>query len=220
MLQPLVVGETYYVSYWVNLATEGSYWETRWACNNQGVLFTMEEHIWSGTVWSVPEFMSRNYAHVNNPEIVTDTANWTLVSGSFVADSAYQYVMLGNPFNDANTDTLHMIHQHATNLSYTLIDNVCVSLDPLGCPMVVVVEERDDEALMLYPNPAQHHVVLSGAVPGALFSIHDMLGRSVWQEVALGSRSEIDVRSWARGTYVLRAESGRMHKTFKFVLID
>ncbi|MBK7100692.1 MAG: hypothetical protein IPH63_02655 [Flavobacteriales bacterium] len=43
-----------------------------------------------------------NYARVYFPQILADTVDWTLVSGSFVADSAYRYVMVGNHFSNAH----------------------------------------------------------------------------------------------------------------------
>ena len=43
----------------------------------------------------------------NNPPVYSntvsmDTLNWTRVFGSFVADSAYTHILLGNFFADAN----------------------------------------------------------------------------------------------------------------------
>ena len=207
LIEPLIIGQTYYVSFWVNLATEGSYWETRWACNNQGVLFTMDEHIWSGQTGAVPEFAPRNYAHVNNPTVITDTANWTLVSGSFVADSAYRYIVLGNFFNDALTDTLHFTPGLPSLAAYYLYDAICVSPSPGECPMATGVQEPAEAALMVRVRGGGQWLQVDGADGGAHGWVYDASGRLVAQFAFNGS-SEQPIGHWPEGVYVLRVQGG------------
>jgi gliding motility-associated-like protein len=40
---------------------------------------------------------------INHTNIITDTANWTLISGEFIAQGGEQFLTIGNFFNDANT---------------------------------------------------------------------------------------------------------------------
>ena len=122
LLEPLEVGESYDLSFFTNVAFGGTYWAPTWACNNMGMLFTMQPSIW--TPLNGPPFALRNYAHLRSAAIISDTANWTLVSGSFVADSAYQYLVIGNFFSDDLTDTLHII-PGGSPAPYYFIDGVC-----------------------------------------------------------------------------------------------
>lgn len=62
-----------------------------------------------------------NSAHVYSDSLLNDTANWVQIKGSFIADSAYQYVVIGNFFDDFNTDTLN-----CSSASYAFIDMICV----------------------------------------------------------------------------------------------
>ncbi|MBK6831300.1 MAG: hypothetical protein IPG92_11440 [Flavobacteriales bacterium] len=123
LLEPLEVGESYDLSFYTNVAFGGSYWSPTRACNNMGMLFTMQPNIWTGL--SGPLFTLRNYAHLHSTAIIGDTANWTLVSGSFVADSAYQYLVIGNFFSNALTDTLHLAPNNELGAYYFVDEYVC-----------------------------------------------------------------------------------------------
>ena len=159
-------------------------------------------------------------AHVFHPWLITDTVNWTLVSGSFVADSAYQYVMVGNHFDNANTDTMHFAALNWTAKAHTLIDNVCVSPNPKGCPQALGVSEPALEAVVLFPNPASTEISLSGVPQGSSLTMHDALGRLVWREEHLAGTWQENVEAWARGAYVLRLKQQGRSRSFKFVLIE
>ena len=219
LLEPLVVGQTYNVSFWVNLATEGNYWEARWASNNQGVLFTMEEHIWSGNTGSGPEFIPRNYAQVNNPTIITDTANWTLVSGSFVADSAYRYIVLGNFFDDAHTDTIRFTPGLPSLAAYYLYDAICVSPTPGECPTAMAIAEQGQGGLVVYVAGAGEWLHVDGAEVDSKAWVFDAWGRLVAQ-FAIHEPTVQDIRDWPAGLYVTRIQ-GRNGEAMskKFVVI-
>jgi hypothetical protein len=93
----LIIGQKYYVSFFaVNAEVNfGSI-----ACDKLGINF-----------YTVP-FDSccppplLNTSKLYTDSILTDTLNWIKISGSFIADSAYQYLSISNFFNDNNTDTL------------------------------------------------------------------------------------------------------------------
>jgi hypothetical protein len=204
LIEPLVVGQTYYVSYWVNLATEGNYWEARWASNNQGALFTMDEHIWSGQTGSGPEFAPRNYAHVNNPTIITDTANWTLVSGSFVADSAYRYIVLGNFFDNTHTDTVHFTLGLPSLAAYYLYDAICVSPTPGECPTATGIAEAGQAGTIVRVVGGGQWLQVDGAVPGMVW-VYDAGGRLVTRFALNGSTTQ-PIGRWPEGMYVLRMQ--------------
>lgn len=218
LLQDLDVGHTYYVSYWVNLASEGSYWWSRWACNNQGVLFTMTEHIWSGVTGDGPEFIPRNYAHVHNQEIVTDTAGWTLVSGSFVADSAYRYIVLGNFFRDSLTDTVHL-NTEPSIAAYYFYDAICVSPLPGECPVVTSIDRWPNEVLRMQLLVGGNWLWVGGAGSGSIGSVFDAGGRLV-RQWALHPDAPLDISGLADGLYMVRVEaSGAAAWSEKFVVM-
>lgn len=57
--------------------------------------------------------------------IITDRVNWVTVVDTFVADSAYTNLIVGNFQNDANTDTLRLSGT-AGPVAYYYIDSVSV----------------------------------------------------------------------------------------------
>ncbi|HNR56724.1 MAG TPA: hypothetical protein PKJ19_16270, partial [Flavobacteriales bacterium] len=166
LLQPLAVGQTYYCSFRANAAFGGNHtYPQHWLANDKvGMRFT------TTTVppWNVgdPFPGPPNHAHIMYPQILSDTVGWALVSGSFVADSAYQYVMIGQFFSNALTDTLQFSPQgvpwYWLPRAYTLVDAVCVSASPEGCDLGQGVSEVDSQGPVLFPNPARDEVMVMG----------------------------------------------------------
>lgn len=107
---PLVVGTTYSVSMYVSHTDNSQH-----ASNNLGLKFS-----------TVPSFPINNIAHVNSSSIITDNTNWVLISGNFVADSAYTYIAVGNFFTDANTATTTSCGSCSFNQYGYFIDDVSV----------------------------------------------------------------------------------------------
>ncbi|HRD51732.1 MAG TPA: hypothetical protein PKY96_03705, partial [Flavobacteriales bacterium] len=184
LVEPLVIGQQYYVSFYASVGW-GGYPSNPLAwlyTSKMGMLFTMQPRQW---VLNDPYPVPLNFAHVYTSELITDTVGWTLVSGSFVADSAYQYIMMGNHFDNADTDTMHIALQQFVALGYAVFDNVCVSVNPQGCPMAVGVHEHESIGVRLYPNPARDRISVQGFTSGARITIRDAVGRLQWQGVVV-----------------------------------
>lgn len=223
LLEPLVIGQTYYCSFWANAAFGGNHtYPQIWLANDKvGMCFTTT----AVPPWNVgdPYPVPPNYAHILYPQILADTVGWTLVSGSFVADSAYQYVMIGQFFSNALTDTLHFSPQgipwYWLPRAYTLVDAVCVTANPEGCNFGQGWGEGEVSSPVLLPNPAQHQLLLRER-EGADAQVLDATGRLLWQGRITSDRWVLDVGSWARGAYVLHmAQNGRV-ESHKFVLVE
>jgi hypothetical protein len=222
LVEPMVPGHTYYCSFRANAGFGGNaQYPQIWLANDKvGMLFTTQDRPW---LWGDPEPPRPNVAHLLHPTILSDTVGWTLVSGSFVADSAYQYVMIGQFFSNALTDTLHFASPGSVfpwyPRAYTLIDAVCVSPDPGDCELAQAVQEPSATTVLLYPNPATDHLVVEGA-PSSWVTVSDALGRVVWHGRSSEARYVLQVGHWARGSYTMRLDSGRSMTFHKFVLAD
>lgn len=222
LVQPLVPGQTYYCSFRANAGFGGNaQYPQIWVANDKvGMLFTTYDREWS---WGDPYPTPPNMAHIHYPQILSDTVGWTLVSGSFMADSAYQYVMVGQFFSNAFTDTLHFASPGSVfpwyPRAYTLIDAVCVSPNPKGCELAQVIQEPSEPSVLLYPNPATDHLIVEAA-EGLLITVLDALGRVVWQGRSNGAQHVLRVGHWARGSYTLRVDTGRSVTFHKFVLAE
>ncbi|MFP5471532.1 MAG: hypothetical protein ACLGGV_08030 [Bacteroidia bacterium] len=81
---PLSIGITYYISFKVSAAFPGVWDDMRCFTDKIGVRFSMNS--------TAP--LIDNFAHVYSNSIISDTVNWVTVSGSFVADVAYEYIFI------------------------------------------------------------------------------------------------------------------------------
>lgn len=222
LLEPMTVGQTYYCSLRANAAFGGNaqYPQIWLASSNVGMLFTTNDRQWYAGD-PLPEAL--NQAHVLYPQVLADTVGWTLVNGSFMADSAFRYLMIGNFFSNALTDTLHFADPNSVfpwyPWGYTLIDAVCVSPSPMGCDLGQGEGEEVLDGPMLFPNPAQDQLVIGGR-SGARLLVTDAVGRMIWQGRVGSERWLLEVGAWARGTYVLRVELDGHTDLHKFVLAE
>ena len=219
LIEPLVIGQTYHGSFYANAAWGGTSEHplASLATNNIGMLFTMEPRAW---VWGCPVPITVGYAHIHYPDIISDTVAWTLVSGSFVADSAYRFLSIGNHFSNSETDTLPLGTTLNPPCGYSFIDNVCVSTDPEGCPMATNVRDGSMDGVAVYPNPATTEVLVSGVPDGSVAFITDAIGRIVWKGRPTMGVWRIDVAEWPRGSYVLRLKAGVHWRSFKLMLME
>ncbi|MBP9081364.1 MAG: T9SS type A sorting domain-containing protein [Flavobacteriales bacterium] len=220
LLNTLVPGQTYFCSFRTNAAFGGNGWNPiNWlASNNLGMLFTTYDRQWN---WGDPYPAALNQAHILYPQILSDTVGWTQVSSSFVADSAYTYLMIGNFFSNALTDTLHLAPDVPEwgRYSYTLVDAVCVSPDPDGCELSQSIEAIGGAGPYVYPNPATDALVIGNAT-GSDAVVLDMLGRRVWSDRVNSDRYPLGVGHWARGAYVLQVHGAPGVQVVKFVLAE
>lgn len=153
--QTLTIGTKYYVSFRVSLSLSSTIW-ANCACDSLGVLFSVNQPSWSHGS-PLP-----NFVHVGSVNVVDDSLDWVLVSGAFVSDSAYQYLGIGNFFEDIRTDTLIMESDPNCKFSYYYLDDVCVSTDSIYCSNFPFsnLSENHDNKISIYPNPTVSTVMV------------------------------------------------------------
>ena len=123
LISPLVAGESYCVEYYVNLPNDVKY-----ATETFGMYFS-NTIINSGTtvnLLNTPQV-------VNNAGFITDTVNWTLVSGTYTATGGEQYIIIGNFEDDAGTNVNCANSGSFNGYAYIFVDDVCVTPDSICC---------------------------------------------------------------------------------------
>ena len=225
LVQPLEPGETYHLSFWVSAAegttspplAPGTAQNVYWASNNIGLLFTMSSNIWTG--FGGPPFSPRNYAHLKADQVIADTTNWVQVSGTFTADSAYQFMAIGNFFDNDHTDSVHVTPGNSTG-AYVYVDAVCVTTSLSGCDFGNSVPEIGmDRPFLVYPNPATTVVeMVAEMIPNSAWVASDPVGRRVQEGRFEGNRARIDVSRWAAGNYIVSLE-GERRKFVRLVVV-
>lgn len=133
----LVAGQTYYVSFRVSLADDYGT-----AIGSIGAHFSTTAITGNGTygpINVVPQIISSS--------IISDTANWVQITGSFVANGGEQYITIGNFSNDASTPRSTNSSAFISYMAYYYVDMVEVSGSPLK------VDEFKNSNVSVVPNP-------------------------------------------------------------------
>lgn len=158
LLTPLEKGIRYYVAMKVSSVSNLHGQVANGAINKLGMFFSTYK------IDNLPP--NNNYSQFYSDSIITDTIGWTIIKGSFIADSAYEYLTIGNFFDNEHTDTIRYweIPGNPGNkqvAAYYFIDDVCVSKDSISCVgeyTGIAVRENRKKELTVYPNPANNHL--------------------------------------------------------------
>ncbi|MBI4929854.1 MAG: T9SS type A sorting domain-containing protein [Bacteroidetes bacterium] len=206
LISPLMIGQKYYVSFQVSFTINKNP-DVCIAANKIGAKFSTFSYI-VPDVYSPPNpALINNFAHVYADSIIKDTANWVTISGSFIADSTYNYIMVGNFFDDANTDT-STVNLDSVSVSdchsYYYIDNVCVSTDSLTCSNNVGIKEIEDEFnFLVFPNPATDFIEINSDKNMTEVTIYDFYGRKIIERKSEGKSLLIDIPFLEKGIYFI-----------------
>lgn len=224
LTQPLVIGQKYYLSFYTVMGGSffaGDYMES--PSNNIGMRLSTVAYSSSNPA------PIDNFAHIRSVSIISDTANWVRVSGSIVADSAYNYLILGNFYDDANTDTTTLTCGTCQNwYSYYLIDDVCVSTDSLLCnggidvlPCTVSIEENSlENQINIYPNPANDYININDNSFQNLLNItiYNTIGQILYTKQNITSNNlQIDISNYNSGLLFIKIESNKQSIIYKLL---
>ncbi len=200
----LIEGIKYFISAYVSRADINS---ESCATNNLGFKLSTKPY---SVLDPVP---INNLAQVNCDSIIKDQINWTQISGFFIADSSYEYLIIGNFYDDDHTDTFNC----AVEGVYYL-DHVCLSTDSLMCN-----EEPDGispfinfEVYDVYPNPANSTLQIAGISKSVKYELFNCIGQQISTGTLNPKSNFIDVSGISNGTYFLHLAE---NYNFKFVII-
>lgn len=155
LASPLVVGTPYYVSFQISLADD-----FQKATDKMGIKFS-----------TVPGFDINNFAHVYCLTPVTNQNGWTTIQAIFTADSAYNYLGLGNFFQDHMTNEVVVCTTCSHDASLYYLDNlkvfkVCEWVDSVRTDSVIDNGEKrinnktatkqfiQENSFSVFPSPA------------------------------------------------------------------
>lgn len=179
LLSPMVIGTKYFVNFKVNLCQIDSESYYNCATDHIGALFSTNQYSFSSPA------PINNFAQVYSTSIVSDTANWTTIKGSFVADSAYQYLSVGNFFDDISINKTYFFSS-STYAAYYFVDDICVSTDSLYTETWTNIKEINrHSSIHIYPNPCSDIAIVdlkeSPNIP-IIITIYNSLGQVVYRK--------------------------------------
>jgi hypothetical protein len=187
LIDSLQIGNKYFINFKVSASEKNGY------TNNIGILFSTIVRDLAGLYPLI-----ENISHINITDVITDTVNWVEYSTSFIADSSYSYIYIGNFYDNSHTDTLSIANLggHA----YYYIDYICVSMDSLTCtkaPTIINSRKEKNES-KIFPNPTldKIHINIENIEN---IEIVDLNGIIIYS----GKENEIDLSQYHSGIYYI-----------------
>jgi hypothetical protein len=200
LTSPLIIGQKYYVSFKLNL-TLG--YNSNLACDKTGLRFANIMHTQSN-----PPAIN-NIADIYAASIITDSSNWTTIFDSFIADSAYSFIEVGNFFDTPNTNFITEWHSAGSNQSYYYVDDVCVSTDSLYSlnwtdtnSITGISKYNLEQNIRIYPNPSTTGIFYTNTnLIDKQIAVYDLLGNAI--ENLYINNNTIDLGNLENGIYFI-----------------
>jgi hypothetical protein len=212
LVTSLAIGQKYFVSFKVSFSPND--FETGRAANKTGVLFSTTPYNPTNNRPPV-----NNFAHVYTDSIIIDTVNWTMIVGSFVADSTYDYLSIGNFFKNQNTDTIVFNSDTLDGCcSYYYIDDVKVSTDS-NFVFTGIQEEPLKNNFNIYPNPVTDyfHINQPFTAPYDLI-IYNTIGQKLYEEKDITTSSKIiNTITFNKGLLLINIKSQNQSINYKLL---
>ncbi len=218
LASPMQIGTKYYVSFKVSLAYNG--WSADCATNNIGMKFSSVPYdIYADSAGSSP--LVNNFAHIYDTTLISDTVNWTTISGSFVADSTYNYLIIANFFKDANTDTVLLNFPSQTYcFAYYYVDDIYVSTQPLSN----IIENDFENAVSIYPNPFSNSTTLKFNddfhFNSCKVTLYDILGKEIKNYEMKSNELNIERDGLPEGIYFLKIQYNNNFLNHKLLITN
>jgi len=207
---PLIIGTKYYVSFQTSLSL-GSAADGNCASDKIGVRFTVLPYSGSDLINNNPKVYTNS--------IVTDSSNWTRIFGSFIADSGYNHIVLGNFFDDLNTNTTKFYNTFS-DVAYYFLDDVCVSTDSsFASSYYTGISKYDFEhSFSISPNPTADYITIRNHSRKYDLRIYNTLGKELYLIKNVTKASLIlDVRNFENGLLIINLSSDKFNCNFKLI---
>ena len=185
----LLLGEGYCISFYVSLADKMMY-----SADKIGSYFSNSPLYYNSSSYQ-PILLQPQVE--NSSGILSDTSNWTLISGVYVANGGEKYMTIGNFFDDNNTSSLLVHPNQSISYAYYYIDEVSV-VHGL-CNTGINENSKGGEELVLFPNPAKEKVTINKRNDEKI-SIWSIDGRLLLADC---TNSSVDVSEWEEGIYIV-----------------
>jgi hypothetical protein len=184
------------------------------ACNKLGMLFSTFKYDISHLS------PTNNYCQFHSDSIVQDTIGWVKLLGSFIADSNYSYLTIGNFYRDSLVDTVIYWNQ-SFNVArlYYFIDDIFVGYDSL---QDVGINSAQTTDIKEYPNPTSDviHIYSTNSFIQQI-EIYNDYGFDYFNEKFIVPKTNysIDVRHLSNGIYFLKIKTNESMTTKKITII-
>lgn len=224
----LVIGKKYFVSMAVSSISTYENQVSNGSHNKLGFLFSTNKYDMSNRP------PNNNFAHFSSDSIITDTVGWSIIRGSFVADSSYRFLSIGNFFDNNHVDTIRYWYINGNNAlaAYYFIDDVCVTTDSIGCDFTSSYQgycslstgsylPESLTKINIYPNPVSDRLQIETEFDciGHLETCNLSGEVLTKQKIPVGKhKSIIDVSGFEEGFFLIKISDNRNNYFKKFVV--
>ena len=203
LLIPTVVGQKYYASMKVSLAEISNC-----GINKIGILFSnIPPPVPICYSYSFDSTLRNNYAQIYSLDKITDTSIWTNISGSFIADSVYKYIIIGNFFKDNETDTTILGPPKIFGYgAYYYLDDIYISTDSNS----EIIQGFFEASIEIFPNPVNSILhIYCKKKQDIIIKIYNITGELLLQTKKSDTNIDIDFSQYSNGIYFLQIKTDK-----------
>jgi len=214
LTEPMVPGQEYYVSFYASDADGGGLDNFDCSTNNIGLKFFVSPPYYWNSFDNNFSLTPTNSSDINYTEVLVDSINWTHISGIVSASQPFTHLVIGNFYDDENTEIIQTGLDGCVALYY--IDYVCVAIDSSECNLTPSeIDEAFKEKLQLFPNPTSEFSEIRGFKGLSSIIIYNTSGRIV-DTFYCNDPCPIDLSGLSKGLYYVRILSDDFSfQTFK-----
>jgi hypothetical protein len=210
LIQPLIIGQKYFITFYVCRAS-GHILQTNIAANKIGIHFFTQQYSQGN------QALIDNTANIYSDSVIEDTSNWTKIAGAFISDSAYQYLALGNFFQDSLTS--HFSFDSSAVFAYYYVDDVFVSTDSTLAGLQNY--HKSFSSVNVFPNPAQNVIYLKADYIKSLV-LYDLIGNQFKPALERDNSKfyKISVEGFSKGIYYINIDTEKFSFIEKIIIIN
>jgi hypothetical protein len=222
LIETFEIGESYYVMFYASFYKGGEYVYAHCAIDRLGIRFFQDPPPYTPQEWDNP-YEPENTADIEFNELLVDSINWVLIEGWFEADLAYNWMALGNFYDDDHTDTLQLGDPNKC-YAYYYVENVCIAKNASDCDYLKQLQDItstyqvEETNVEVFPNPSSGFFKVSFSSFPNEVEVYDAIGQTMYFSHVLESTLVINSTYWAKGLYILvvKREDGKQ-QSFKLI---
>jgi len=207
LIQSLELGDQYYVFFHASQYDGGVEYDSWCATSNIGIRFFKDPSYSASNPFN--PFTPDNFAHINYSDILNDTTNWTKIEGWITADDAYNWVAIGNFFDDSQTQ-IEVLNDENRCFGIYYIENVCVAKTPQECDYLLSQLESSSSinVINIFPNPVESQLQVQSSYQFINeIKVFNAIGQLVFGSNQKENKVIIETGQWSGGLYILEVKT-------------
>jgi hypothetical protein len=193
----LIVGALYRARFYINRAENNLSSIPESACNRIGIKLSTVSY--SNPPYDFDQSIVNNISQVYTNDIITDTSKWVKVEGTFIADSAYTYLNIGNFFKSDSISHIPATYSGCCMNFYYFVDSISLTLVSYNG----LEESKINNEIILYPNPGTNNLNIQKG-EGYLLSVYDVIGKELFTQQLKNYNERIDMSNYNKGLYFIK----------------